>query len=43
MGMAATGFKFMLPQQWSWDMRIGPDYVEKRADYQVESKSLQQE
>ena len=36
MGIAATGFKFMLPQQWSWDMRIGPDYIEKRAEFAID-------
>lgn len=32
MGIAATGFRFMVPQQMSWDMRIGPDYIEKRSE-----------
>ena len=36
MGIAATGFKFMLPQQWGWEMRIGPDYIEKRAGYAID-------
>jgi len=43
MGMAATGFKLTLPQPWSWDMRIGPDYTEKRAGHALETESLQQE
>lgn len=30
MGIAATGFKAAIPQEWAMDMRIGPDYVEKR-------------
>jgi len=33
MGLAATAFTFMVPRQWSWDMRIGPDYIEKRTDF----------
>lgn len=37
MGIAATGFKFMVPQQWSWEMRIGPDYIEKRAEYAIDA------
>ena len=36
MSLAATGFKFMLPQQWSWEMRIGPDYIEKRAEHAID-------
>jgi hypothetical protein len=31
MGLAATGLKFMLPQDWTLDLRIGPDYIDKRA------------
>lgn len=31
MGLAATGFRFAMPEQWAWEMRIGPDYMEKRA------------
>ncbi len=37
MGIAATGFRFMVPQQWTLDMRIGPDYIEKRAELSVSS------
>ncbi|MFT5139483.1 MAG: hypothetical protein ACI9H8_001471 [Lysobacterales bacterium] len=31
MGIAASGFRATIPYEWSWDMRIGPDYMEKRA------------
>jgi len=33
MGLSATGFRLMMPRQWSWDMRIGPDYIEKRTEH----------
>jgi hypothetical protein len=31
MGLAATGVRYVVPAQWTLDMRIGPDYIEKRA------------
>jgi hypothetical protein len=31
MGIAASGYRAMIPYEWSWDMRIGPDLIEKRA------------
>lgn len=39
MGIAATGARYMLPQSWTWEMRIGPDYIEKRAQHSMESRS----
>ena len=39
MGIAATGARYMLPQSWTWEMRIGPDYIEKRAQHSMENRS----
>lgn len=39
LGIAATGFKFAMPMQWGWEMRIGPDYVEKRAAFDANAKT----
>ncbi len=40
MGIAATGFKFLVPQQWSWELRIGPDYIEKRTGHAMDRSEL---
>jgi len=32
MGIAATGFRYAVPAQYHADLRIGPDYVEKRLE-----------
>jgi hypothetical protein len=32
MGIAATGFRYAVPAQYHGEMRIGPDYIEKRAE-----------
>jgi len=32
MGIAATGFRFAVPFEWSGELRIGPDYIEKRQE-----------
>lgn len=39
MGIAATGVRFMLPQAWTGEMRIGPDYIEKRAQHSMKDQS----
>lgn len=38
MGIAATGFKLAVPPEWSWDMRIGWDYLEKREAFSRQGK-----
>lgn len=42
LAIGATGFKYAMPQQWGWEMRIGPDYVAKRAAYDAGLKTRQE-